>query len=663
MENNKELLVDKNIKDLEKEIARVKVNEVPSNYKYEFEHIFSKKGKKVLQEIEDNHNNSWAMFMYDRNKTSNSMDKIAINYRGNKITYKELYSKAFEFSKSLKAMGVKKGDQVPVCVSNMPEYLYLRFACSFIGAVIHLTKPNNEHFDDTLNKTGSDILIVSDDNYYEVKESIEKSNIKTVVAVSLCDSLKKDKEGKPFNPYEELERPFHTFENRVEDIKKDSKKDVLSEEEFLNKGREYTGDVLENVTLDDLSAITYTSGTSKPGCSKAVKQSNRSYITFARYKSSDVSEMPEMKNMTALSIVPTYAHTELSALSDILYCNSTFICEPFPSLEFFPYSLIINKPNYCPCPVGFWIYLAKVMRNDENFKNVKMPFLMLPEVVGEELSPGEEKFLNETARKHKFGVEKLPFPLSPVTFSIGGGTSEGGGLFTTLYRSLQAKKPIFLNKNYKLGLYPLKLAEVEVLDDEGKYCKIGQPGLLVVNSPGNMMGYLNEEDNKNIYIKDAYGKKWLNMYTKAYKADPTGSIKMKGRFDDFTYLQDGTEFPYYHIEECVAVDTKNIMSCCVVKNPNNDIVCHIEPQYDAPKSIDKIIFSAAQRLSKSIPEEILNRICFRVRSNEESFGMAPSGKRNHYALTNETDYDKLIPFEDALKLKDKKESFALKLRK
>ena len=65
---------------------------------------------------------------------------------------------------------------------------------------------------------------------------------------------------------------------------------------------------------------------------------------------------------------------------------------------------------------------------------------MIPTVTGEGLSVGEEKFFNQTSRKHKFGTGKLPFPLAPVTFSIGGGTTESSGIFVTLYKSLQEKK-------------------------------------------------------------------------------------------------------------------------------------------------------------------------------------------------------------------------------
>ncbi|MGM9878386.1 MAG: AMP-binding protein [Bacilli bacterium] len=666
MRENTNVSVEENIKHLDEEVKRVKSLEVSNNHKYEFESILSNKAKKVLDDIEKNHNNAYAVYMYLRNKSSNSMDKTAIFYRGNNISYKEMYSKAFEYAKSLKAMGVKKGDEVPVCVNNIPEYVYLRMACSFIGATLHMLGPwfNQDYLKEILNNTGSDIMFVSDDNYYKIKNVIDESNIKNPIVISITDSLKKDKNNHPYNPYEVLDRSFHSFENKVNEIKKNSLKEIINQEEFLLAGRNYKGNVLENTTLDDVSSITYTSGTTKPGCPKGVKQSNRSYITFARFKSSDVSEMPEMKNMRALNIIPPYAHTQLSGLSDVLFCNCTFCCEPFPSKEFFPYSLLINKPNYCPSPVGFWIHLGKEFRNNELFKDINMPYLMLPEVVGEELSPGEEKFLNKIAREHKFGVEKLPFPLSPVTFSIGGGTTEGGGLFTTLYRSLQEIKPKYYNKNYKLGLYPLKLSEVEVLNQDLEYCKLNEPGLLVVNSPGNMMGYTNDEDNKTIYITDAHGKKWLNMVTLAYKSDPSGSIKMKGRFDDYTHLQDGSIFPYFKIEESVSKDTKNIMSCTVVRNPNNDIVIHIEPQLDTKKSINSIINSAAIRLSKEIPEEILSQIYFRFRDNEESFDMASSGKRNYSTLRNEMDYNKLISYEDALKLEENKnQNSILRLKK
>ena len=125
---------------------------------------------------------------------------------------------------------------------------------------------------------------------------------------------------------------------------------------------------------------------------------------------------------------------------------------------------------------------------------------------------------------------------------------------------------------------------------------------------------------------------------------------MKGRFDDYTNLKDGSFFPYFRIEEAVAKDKRNILSCTVVKNPEGNIVVHVEPQPDARLSSKEIFYNAAKRLSPCMPEEILSRIYFRFRSNEESFAMSSSGKRNYSALKSEKENTKLISVNELLSL-------------
>ncbi len=34
------------------------------------------------------------------------------------------------------------------------------------------------------------------------------------------------------------------------------------------------------------------------------------------------------------------------------------------------------------------------------------------------------------------------------------------------------------------------MVDLEVLDENGDYCEIGQPGILVLNSPCDMIGYV-----------------------------------------------------------------------------------------------------------------------------------------------------------------------------
>ena len=644
------IINDKNLLELNEEIRRIQSLRKPNENVFKYSDKLSTKVKKALDYIEEHNNNSWAMFMYERNLSSNSMNKVAIKYRGNKITYAEMYSKVFEYCKSLKAMGVKKGDQVPVCISNVPEYLYLLLACSFIGATIHLVGSwfKKEYLKEILNNTKSNIMFISEDNYEKIADVIEDSNIQTPILISLEDSLKKDKAGKPFNPYAEIDGPNHVFTSRFSEFKAKSSKNMINQMDFLEKGKNYKGDVLENVTLDDISTISYTSGTTKRGCPKGVKHSNRVYITVSRFKLPDVSGLPEMKNLTTQFEVPVYSHTNLSNVTDTLYCNCTYVSEPFNENEFFLKSLLINKPNYCQSPLGRWVDLGKELSKEEN-KGIYLPELMMADVVGESCSPGEEKFLNRISREHKFGTKKLPFPLSPVSFSVGGGTCEGGGLFFTLFHDLQQKRLGIQGRKYSLGLMPVKMVDYEVLSPTGEYCKVGEPGILVVNSPANMSGYTDSDFDKNAYVYDRYGKRWLSMGTLAYKAEPKfNSIKMKGRVNDYTQLRDGSFFPTYYIEECISKDTKNVMSCAVINTSEGNFICHIEKQPNSKKSINAILKSCAERLKGSMPHEIYERIYFRVRTYEEGFPLAESGKRDIEGLKLDNDLKEMIHVDEAL---------------
>ena len=114
----------------------------------------------------------------------------------------------------------------------------------------------------------------------------------------------------------------------------------LNINDYLEIGNYYNGDVIERVSIDDPFAVTYTSGTTDPGCPKGCLHSNRSYITLSRFKESDVSGTPSMRNLTVLAHIPTYTHMELScAISDTLFEKCTLAMEPFYGKESFIYSL------------------------------------------------------------------------------------------------------------------------------------------------------------------------------------------------------------------------------------------------------------------------------------------------------------------------------------
>ena len=101
-----------------------------------------KKVKIILEDIQANHNHSWYREILNRN--ARNMDNTAIYYRGNEITYQELFSASEQFAKSLKTIGITKGDEIIACMTNVPELLYLMMGASCIGAVVNFVSESFE---------------------------------------------------------------------------------------------------------------------------------------------------------------------------------------------------------------------------------------------------------------------------------------------------------------------------------------------------------------------------------------------------------------------------------------------------------------------------------------------------------------------------------------
>ena len=66
---------------------------------------------------------------------------VALNYFERKITYKELLDNINICARGLREYGVKEQDVVTICMPNMPEAIYVFYACNKIGAVADIIHP------------------------------------------------------------------------------------------------------------------------------------------------------------------------------------------------------------------------------------------------------------------------------------------------------------------------------------------------------------------------------------------------------------------------------------------------------------------------------------------------------------------------------------------
>lgn len=69
-------------------------------------------------------------------KTSFNPDKIALNFKGNSVTYGQLDRKVLAYASYLKKAGLKEGDKVVLSCLNSPEFIYSYFGTVRNGAVI-----------------------------------------------------------------------------------------------------------------------------------------------------------------------------------------------------------------------------------------------------------------------------------------------------------------------------------------------------------------------------------------------------------------------------------------------------------------------------------------------------------------------------------------------
>ena len=289
----------------------------------------NRKVNKALEEIDKYRNYSWDQDIEYRNL--DNFNKEALYYRGNTITFKEMFSKRDNVAKSLKKMGIKKGDTIPICMSNTPEFVYTIMAASKIGAkaMIFGASFDKEYLKKMLNDCSKKAIIITDDNYEKIKDAFNDVEFEHKIVVSLADSLPNG-----VDPYYDLDKEFKDFSNKANEFKKEDA-NIFTFADFENYGKDYKGTIIEEVHLDDEFLITFTSGSTKKGLPKQIVHPHRSLITMARFHDSDLSGLPPMKDVRMLAHIPTYSNTDvITSISDPLSQGCSAAMEPIYNVKF-----------------------------------------------------------------------------------------------------------------------------------------------------------------------------------------------------------------------------------------------------------------------------------------------------------------------------------------
>ena len=427
-------------------------------------------------------------------KSANKMpNNIAINYMNFKLTFKKYIDKIINEASSLKKLGVKKGEIVPVFLPNIPEARTTIYALNIVGAIAYPINPllPPKEFEKLLIENNVKNLFMFNMFYQKYMLAIQNSSVENVIMTYGTDMIPKY---------------ILKFKNILDNLKKEKRNtlipdSVISWDEFIiSKSKENIKPIYEK---NQTSVIIGTSGTT--GTPKGVCLTNENLNSMAlEHLNGSLNFKPGDKMLDIL--IPSIGYG-LSVMHYEGVCGLETILIPTLQSDIYPL-LKKYKPDHFDGGPIHYENLVSYHENDPIIygKNFVSGGASLPKTI--------EKKLNKIKEDDTFEEKN-------IFVRQGLGCTENGGAST--YAKKGAYKP------YGVGI-PL-LYETVGIFKPGTDVELGfnTDGEICINGPTVMKEYLNNEEETNKVLKKHNdGKIWLHTADIGYM-DEDGQIFIKDR--------------------------------------------------------------------------------------------------------------------------------------
>ena len=471
-----------------------------------------------------------SIYEYMMDSSQEYKNNVAINYFNNKILYTDLYNNIDIVAKGLLEFGVKPGDVVTICLPNIPEAIYIFYACNKIGAVadiIHpLSNPNQVKY--YLKESKSRFLFLVDFNYENFKDIIKDTLVYKTILISPKNSM-----------------PLSLFigYSLTKGLKVKSPKryehEYMKWNEFLFYGVNNRKDFMAKVDKDDLAIILHSGGTT--GTPKGIMISNYSFNALAQQSAVNVIDVrPKDKIVTLLPIFHGFGlgicvHTPLCLGVEVI------LMPEYNENRF--YKIWKNdKPHVILGVPTLW----EGMMSNKKFDKVSLENLKYIISGGDYLTINNETRINNFLHKHG----------AKVNISKGYGMTES--VAATCYTFPGTNEPGSIGIPMVGNIY-------KICDEKGKTLKNGEEGEICVSGPTLMMGYLNNQEETDKIIKVENGKRWLHTGDIGYIA-PNGVVYYTGRSKRMIVVSGFNVYPS-QIEEVISKHPK-VEKVCVIGIPH-----------------------------------------------------------------------------------------------
>ena len=390
-------------------------------------------------------------------------DRMALNYMGTSISFREFDAYSSQFAHFLIHQGCRPGDVVGVYLLNVPASFFAaigiqKAGCVFTGISILLTAEELEY---QLNDSGAKILLTFDFNFETVKKAVVKTKVKTIVVVSIADFL----------PY--IKKTLGTLLKKIPTGEIHSLPNI-EVVRFLKAIKGRPKDLVNvKVKPDDPCLMMYTGGTTGPPKGAVLTQANV------------VCHMKQMRTWTGFNNIGE--HTIASAFP-LFHQAGNFLS--LWAIAMGASAILLTNPRDLK-------FMCKAMKKLKPTALINVPTLYL-----ELMKMPEFKALDFSG--YQFFVSGAsPFPSESIrAFEniVGQGkVMEVYGMTETT--PLITANPIWgLKKVGSVGI-PMVGTEVRLVDTStGEPVPMGQPGEIVVKGPQVFKGYHNKpEENVNSF--------------------------------------------------------------------------------------------------------------------------------------------------------------------
>lgn len=423
----------------------------------------------------------------------------AYEFLGTKVSYKDFLREVQVCAKGMKALGIKEGDSVTICLPNIPQAIIMFYALSHMGAIANMIHPLSPEVEiEFYLRESSSVAAITLDAFYEkFQEPMANAGVKTLIIASIKDKLT----GLKKTGYQ------LTKGRKIKEVPQEE--NVVFWKDLMAQGKIITNDpVLENYSVekkgDDPAVILYSGGTT--GKTKGILLSNLNFNALAM----QTSHMGDClyPGVSMLSIMPVFHGFGLGiGIHTIILNAGCCILIPTFSADGFAMLLKKHRPNL----IAGVPTLFEALLRSKTPRGYKLDHLEGVFSGGDTLSIELKKKVDEYLRENGASVE----------------VREGYGMTESVTASCLApkdfNKPGSVGKPFPDMSYKIvkSFTQKEVFD--------GKEGEICVSGPTLMMGYLGDpKETAHTLQRHGDGLVWLHTGDIGY-IDEDGFVFFKQR--------------------------------------------------------------------------------------------------------------------------------------